>query len=337
MIKIVTLLLQSSLLLLLLSACSDNKDIKTERVTVEPTIVYDSIESRMPGMLMVCDEFAVWTDPLTSEDQAHIINLTTQKEIGKVVNVGNGPREFLTPAFCLSADRELITYDMNNDKMAIYAIDDMKNGQEPQGSFFNKKTKGLARLIKIAPDDLISFNPQSAYPFQTQKGYSFGKYPFGNEIDNNYNVSQGNIAYNPDNNILIYSTISSPYMAAYKKEKDTFELLWEQKGDQDYFISENKVVLDKEKKGCMELALTKDYIVTLQRDYQTDPTNEARVGRDFTKLPQTLFLYDYKSNLRKIVNLGMPVLRIAADIKNNTVYAIVVNPDFMIVKCELPD
>ena len=36
-------------------------------------------------------------------------------------------------------------------------------------------------------------------------------------------------------------------MAAYKKEKDKFELLWEQKGDLDYSISENKIVLDKKK------------------------------------------------------------------------------------------
>ena len=333
--KTVILLLQFSLLLL--SACSYNKSIETERITMEPTIVYDSIESRMPGTLMVCNEFAIWTDPLTSEDQAHIVNLKTQEEIGKIVNVGNGPKEFITPAFSLSTDNELIVYDMNNDKMAIYAIDDVKKGQEPSCSIFNKKTRGLTRLIKINNDDFVSFDPQSSFPFQTANSHSFGKYPFGNEIDNNYNVSQGNIAYNADKNILIYSTISFPYMAAYKKEKDKFELLWEQKGDLDYSISENKIVLDKKKKGSVELALTKDYIVTLQRDYQTDPTNEVKVGRDFTKLPQTLFLYDYKSNLRKIVNLGMPVLRIAADIKNNTVYAIVVNPDFMIVKCELPD
>ena len=331
--KTVILLLQFSLLLLV--ACSYNKNIETERITMEPVIVYDSIESRMPGELMVCGKFAVWTDPFVAEGQSHILDLNEKKEIGKVVNVGNGPKEFRTPAFSLSADKELIVYDMNNDKMAIYAIGNVE--KELTCSIRNKKTKGLTRLIKIGNNDFISFDPNSTFPFQTTNGYNFGMYPFGNKIDNNYNVSQGNIAYNPDKKIFVYSTISFPYMAAYKKEKEKFELLWERKGDLDYSISENKIVLDKKKRGGMELALTKDYIVTLQRDYQTDPTNEAKVGRDFTKLPQTLFLYDYKSNLRKIVDLDMPVLRIAADIKNNAVYAIVVNPDFMIVKCELPD
>lgn len=328
--KTVILLLQFTLLLL--SACSYNKSIETERITVEPTIVYDSIESRMPGRLMVCDEYIVWTDPFTSEDQVHIIDSKTLKEVGKVVNVGNGPEEFLTPDFSLSDDKELIVYDMNNDKMAVYALDDIKKGQRSPGSIAKEKTKGLTRLIKISNGDFISFDPNSAYPFQTWKGNRFGQYPFGNEIDNNYNVSQGNIAYNPDKNMLVYATISFPYMAAYKREKDQFELLWEQKGDWDYSILDNKIVLDRKRNGSMELALTKDYIVTLQRDYSTDPTHEERVGRDFTKLPQTLFFYDYKSNLRKIVNLGMPVLRIAAACKDNTVYAIVVNPDFMLVK-----
>lgn len=96
------------------------------------------------------------------------------------------------------------------------------------------------------------------------------------------------------------------------------------------------MILNRKKENAKELALTKDYIVTLQRDYLNDPTDETTVGRDFTKLPQTLFLYDYKSNLKKIIHLQMPILRIAADSKSNTVYAITVNPDFMLVKCELP-
>lgn len=48
-----------------------------------------------------------------------------------------------------------------------------------------------------------------------------------------------------------------------------------------------------------------------------------------------LFLYDYDGNLKKIVDLGYPVLRIAADIKNNILYAIVVMEDFVLVKYEL--
>lgn len=81
--------------------------------------------------------------------------------------------------------------------------------------------------------------------------------------------------------------------------------------------------------------MTSNFIVTLERDYQSDPTDEDTVGRDFSKLPQTVFLYDYDLNLRKIVNVGMPVLQLAADPYHNTVYAIGINPDFTIVKFDI--
>ena len=95
------------------------------------------------------------------------------------------------------------------------------------------------------------------------------------------------------------------------------------------------MILDRTRMGAMELALTKDYIVTVQRDYQTDPTDESRVGWDFSMLPQTLFVYDYQSNLKRIIDFKMPILRIGSDIKNNTIYAIVVNPDFCLVKYDI--
>jgi hypothetical protein len=50
------------------------------------------------------------------------------------------------------------------------------------------------------------------------------------------------------------------------------------------------------------MALTKDFIVTIQRDYEDDPTDESKVGRDIGKLPQTLFVYDYDGNLLKTIN-----------------------------------
>lgn len=76
------------------------------------------------------------------------------------------------------------------------------------------------------------------------------------------------------------------------------------------------------------MALTRDYIVTLQRDYENDPTDESQVGRNFEKLPQTLFVYDYGGKLLKIINYNVPIGRIAGNMKSNMVYALIVDPDF---------
>lgn len=52
-------------------------------------------------------------------------------------------------------------------------------------------------------------------------------------------------------------------------------------------------------------------------------------------MPSYCFLYDYDGNLVKIVDLGIPVMRIASEEQSNTLYAIGVNPDFVLVKYEL--
>lgn len=54
-----------------------------------------------------------------------------------------------------------------------------------------------------------------------------------------------------------------------------------------------------------------------------------------SKCPHTVFLYDYDGNLVKIVDLGIPVMRIAADCQDNVLYAIGADPDYILVKYEL--
>lgn len=126
--------------ILLLSACT-TQNKKVERISMEPSIVYDSIESRMPGQLMINDQYAIWTDPFSTENQVHVINLNTKEEIGTLVNMGNGPEEFITPAFNISVNNTLIVYDMNNDKMALFSLDNLANGSEPLLSMETKQTK----------------------------------------------------------------------------------------------------------------------------------------------------------------------------------------------------
>lgn len=318
------------------SACSSYNN-NVERIDIEFSTVYDSIESRMPGQLLVNSQYAIWTDPFNSENQAHVIDLKRNKEIGKLINIGNGPEDFLAPGFCISITNNLIVYDMNNNKMGSYSLDNIINNKNPLVSIATKQTKDITKIIETDNHSFVSFNPNAQFPFKTEDGDYFGKYPFTENVKNKYNISQGNIAYNPQNKYFIYTSMDFPYIAAYKKENSNFKLIWEKKEGVDYTIIENELILNKKRKGAAELALTKDYIVTLQRDYQNDPTDETTVGRDFSKIPQTLFLYDYKSNLKKIVHLHTPILRIAADTKSNTVYAIVIDPDFRLVKCELPE
>ena len=86
----------------------------------------------------------------------------------------------------------------------------------------------------------------------------------------------------------------------------------------------------------MGLALSKDFIVMQKRDYKTDNTNENDVSfNSFDKLPKTVFLYDYDGNLKHIVNLGVPILRISANTKDNTLYIMAVDNEYVIMKYDL--
>jgi ADP-heptose:LPS heptosyltransferase len=71
-----------------------------------------------------------------------------------------------------------------------------------------------------------------------------------------------------------------PYMAAYRKKGDTFELVWEYKKEVDYTVSSGKITLNEPKGGMMEMALTKDYIVTLERDTKDDLKGNTKAGRE---------------------------------------------------------
>lgn len=307
-----------------------------EYMEIEPIPVLADLESRMPGSLLVSNQYVIWTDPFSVENQVHVVDLGMNKEIGALIGIGNGPKEFVVPNYFVSSNNELYAYDMSKNRMFIYSIDSIKEQKNPFISSLDIETKGFTRIVKIKKEEFVFFDPDKPQSFQTEKGHVFGKYPFKeNSIQNNYSLLQGNIAYNPNRNLLIYSTMLFPYMAAYRKKGDTFELVWEYKKEVDYTVSLGKITLNEPKGGMMEMALTKDYIVTLERDTKDDLKGNTKAGRELKDLPQTLFLYDYESNVKKIVDLKMPILRIASDISTNTIYAIVVNPEFTLVKCEI--
>ena len=96
-----------------------------------------------------------------------------------------------------------------------------------------------------------------------------------------------------------------PYLSVYKRsESEGWSQIGEWREDLDYTISEGKLNFAPEsKKGAIELALTNDYIVLLQRDTEVEEniSNKDMRGRNMASLPRSLFVYDYDLNLRKIV------------------------------------
>lgn len=328
----------SIILALVLISCKERGAREVERLTMTSAhIVSDSIETMMPGIMYVAGKYILWTDPFHSDRFVHVLDANTGKEISTIIEKGEGPGQFVTPDLALIGQDKLFLYDRNSERKGLFSIEKAINKENPFVESVKKDMKGATQMLAAKNEELILFYPDKSEPFILEKNgqrTAFGKLPV-EEVTNGYNVFQGAVAYYPDKDKLIYATSGIPYMAIYKRCGDSFCLENESLRNTNYSINNGEFVYKEQEQGAKGMALLKDYIVTLERDRTIDDTDESKVGRDFTKLPQTVFLYDYKLNLRKIIHLGMPVIRIAADPSTNTLYVIGVNPDFMLMKYEL--
>lgn len=148
----------------------------------------------------------------------------------------------------------------------------------------------------------------------------------------------GGLYYNPYNKKFIYNTCLFPYFALYEQKDSIFQLKWEKTAPKtSYEIKDGKFHFHDNDDRPLEIVLTKDYIVALQQDKDTEfPTTKRTSGiRDFSTVPTTLLVYDYDFNLKKIINMGMPILRIASKGDSNTLYTVGIDLDFCILRYEL--
>jgi len=335
------------LFLTLLCSCntSEKEITKVERISLDAEIITDSIHSSLPGSLIVLNDYLVWQDVFASDKFLHVVDIQTRKEVGRMGEVGQGPKEFIHPQISRSYDDCILAFVQGTKHQAYFSIERFLAGEDyyiPVPNSIKINPKSNFRLLEIERGQFITLQPNSDKLLEHWNRpyfYSFGKFPIPESLrkDDRFNYFQGNIAYNPDLKKLVYTSYDFPYIAIYTKNGKYFKLQTEVKGKFDYSVSsggEFKRSRDS-KEGPRELTLTLDYIVTVDRDLSIDQTDENEVGRDPMKLPHTVFIYDYEGDLLKIANLGFPVLRIAADTKNNTLYAIVVMDDYVLVKYEL--
>ena len=328
-------------------SCNESNLHKINYHSLKGDIISDSIFSRMPGDLYVLKNHIVWHDPFDSEGFTHYIDKHTKKEIVAIGNIGQGPNEFQTPDLSQTYDNNILIYDLNSDKQAILITDSVVNKKQDYFVFIESNNinniNTITRKKNIHNNTFVTLEPKSEDGIFRlllhDKSFNFGEFFMGNAIENAFSVYQGHIGYNNDNNIFVYANNCVSYISIYKLDEQnrSFSLLNEIIEDYNYNRINNKnLTINKEKRGCMGLALSKDFIILQKRDYKSDNTNENEVNpNSFDKLPRTVFLYDYKGNLKHIVNLEVPILRIAANIQNNELYIISVNPEYFIMKYDL--
>jgi len=331
-----------SLLLLLLTflACVDNHEIKIEKENISGTIFSDTLFAEMPGRFLSNDRFLVWGNVFSQKNFLHILDIKNGKELAAVGKIGKEPNEFVTPSIEYIFENNIFIHDLNGTRDALLNIDSVLVGNySPKFSSHKDDKELILNHVQIDSITTIAHKPENEKIFEIkkrEKTISFGKPIFKKKINNAYDTFQGPIGYNPSREIFVYSNSKFPYMAIYKKKGNSFDLKYETGIPENPEFTKRGFKRDKKRRGISSMTFTLDYIVCYQRDYSVDNQDESKVGRNFLKCSKTLFLYDYKGTLKKIVNLGYPVLRITANFDSNTLYAIIiVNDEFRIAKYQL--
>lgn len=323
------------LILLLLSLISCSEKMEVERLEVKNELLSEDVFTRMPGNLLLSDDYLVWTDPFTTDYFVHVHQASDGKKVGVMGKKGQGPGEFVTPMVSqLSYNRNIRAVDANGKTKGYLSIDSLLSGKDPMVPFKEVKE---SELFKIDDSTFVGYTEdEEPYYLKAEVNGSemklFGDYPVKK-------VKQhlgGTLVYNHERGVLAFASFDMPYLALYRKSANGFFKEWSTDADDSYYdIVNGRVRFDRKRAGIREVCMSRDYIIGLQRDYAVDDMDERTVGRDVSKCPRSVFLYDYEGNLRKIVDLGIPVMRIAADHRSNVLYAIGADPEYVLVKFEL--
>lgn len=324
-----------------LFSCTSVKEEVSRIDNVKFTVLSDSMYTRMPGELYCTTDYIIWVDPFSASGLIHFLEAKTGKELMTWGDIGNGPREFTAIKATLSYPPFLHVFDLNKNLQALLNLNTL-SVENPDKSieWKNDSLMGFTRRLQLSDKTFVSLSPGGASPFVLNNNDtvdSVGKFPVSDRISNGFDVFQGNLLYNSERKCLVYSTILFPYTAMYRFDKGRLNLEWEKLDEIGYYVNKKSLVLDgKNKAGFHAIALTKNYIVGSCRDEEVEGSlPKGLSGRDLRLLPHSLFVYDYKFNLCKIINLKLPILRLAGNVASDDLCAIVANPEFEIIKLSL--
>ena len=294
----------------------------------------------MPGTILYQDGMVYWDDVTSSENIIHAVDVKKKTELVAFANRGEGPNDFTAETLSLCPDGGIFLNDSNKPLEILYQV----NRSDGSVVFTSNKYEhhsGATSLLHLNDGSTLFLCPRLDKLFLTTDGHAFGERPIKDEMNNAYDVFQGQIAYHSERKVLVYCNLVFPYLSVYKHSGNgNWSLSKELKGDWDYTVNEGTLRFAPDsKKGAMELALTDDYIVLLQRDTEVEGvlSNKEKRGRNMASLPHSLFVYDYDLKLKKIINMPFPMLRLCGDADTNTVYAMSVNPEFELISIDLEE
>ena len=326
------------LIIISFSSCSNKKPDVLHIKNQKYCVLVDSIMTTLPGKILYQEGILYWYSAFTTDFFVHVVDIN-KNEICSFGKIGDGPEEFVSPVFSLSPKSGLFINDAQKNLEILYHVNKSDSIVTREIGKYDV-IKDATAIIRITNDIIIYLCPFNDAPFcikTKNKKINCGKTPLNEGISNGFEMYQGDIAYNSNNNFFVYNTLMFPYTAVYILEDDKLVLKNELRMDEQYSICEGRLLLeDNFPHGAKEMALSKNYIVFIQRDEEI----EGKMPRpskayDTSVLPHSLYVYDYDLNLVKIINMPFPSIRLCGDINSDVIYGIGVNPEYMIYSADL--
>lgn len=317
-----------------MNSCNNKQETKVPTTYAEFKVLNNEFMFGSGGYgLYVLNNFIVWSNLKASDNFLHIMNKENGERVYLAGKIGYKENEYISPFVVKTIwNNYLFVYDLMGHTKRYFTVNSLIN--EGDGFVELSKADSLIRAkgydMRLENDLYIAFNskdddtPYRLYFNGLEK--NFGKYILKDEKQHFYPTT----LYNPDKKLLIMGSGVVNYFCCYKWEGSDFKLMWENRHHYVYGKHHGLIIFDNSRVGAYDIALTKDFIVTIQRNYENDRTSETAAMKDFRLLPQTLFVYNYDGKLLKIINYKVAISNIAGDIQTNKIYAIFANPDFML-------
>lgn len=308
----------------LLCSCAQDGKVEVKRIAdASYTVVMDSLLTSFPGGIAYLDGKVFWQDPFSTEEIMHVVDVERREEVAAFGKFGDAGDEFVMPKMSWYKDKFYLNDTEKNVGFSYEVKGDSVYRDPDQVAMESMATS----FVRVNEQEGILFKPGDAAPFvylSQGEAKSYGKQPIEGVTDG-YNFFQGIVAYNPSVKKLVYSTFLFPYLAVYGVADGKLELLKE--------LVTEQTKLDAEAEGAREMCTTKDYIVLVQRDLETEGEKpKPRFLRDLAVAPHSMFVYDYDLNLRAILHFDLPVVRVAGDVQSNDVYWVAADEEFRVLK-----
>lgn len=324
-------------LLVLLTCCTEKNtkidSSKLEREPIDYELITDSIYTSMPGNFIYTGRYVVWADlvqPLSAFEGnfIHVVDPELKKEVASMGRKGNGPNEFNTPTVIRYNGDTVYVRDLNTPKQVLISLTDAVEGRKPIIPLSPSQDTWEEAKLFITKESQVHCNHfYKDTPFRYIIGddtIPFGKYVINPDVDDMARqLLQMAIEYDANLEILICKAAYFPYVALYKKVGNNFELMTEVKEDFDYKINNGWIEFSRD--GFWNCTLTKNYLVTLDYDY--DKGEQPTSGHGTGNVPHTLFIRDHNGNLLRIFQLDEPTLSLTGCGKDNILYAIIAPQD----------